>query len=144
MDRKLVVIQAWLSGTLLVVLASIFSVMTFHLAGAMFDFILVCIIAAFVYAFSLGLARSSPGFWKGLVTLLIVFAIAQTIAETVYVWKMDAIHDDAIESLAVAAWYLAASMAVGIAWYSAGYWASRAIMGKGEGKGGKAGQSAPG
>jgi riboflavin transporter FmnP len=125
MVRNEWVMKSALSVCLLSALAWLFSVLTFHLVRETSYFLLACAAAAVIYPLILGVTRAGMGFWNGLLLLLLILLLAQTFAEGVYFWKMNAIHHDEGEAFVISLLYLGASFVAAALFYPLGFWVPR-------------------
>jgi hypothetical protein len=89
-----------------------------------FPYTYVWAIASFAYPFCLVLADTRTGFWKGLLTILLISVVAQAFEAVVYLLRTKGFQHHDSDTVVLLAFYLIGPLATAAVWYPIGYLAS--------------------
>jgi hypothetical protein len=89
-----------------------------------YPFVYVWAIAAFMYPFCLGFIGAPSAFWKGLLMILTIPAIAQLVECIVYLLRTNGFKNYDYDSVVLFGFYLIGPLGASVFWYPLGYLAS--------------------
>lgn len=81
-------------------------------------------IAAFSYPLCLALMHTRTGFWKGLLTILLISVIAQAVEAVVYLLRTNGFQHGDTDTVLWLGFYLIGPLASAAVWFPIGYLAS--------------------
>jgi len=86
-----------------------------------YPYVYMWAIAPFLYPFCLSLAHIETCFWKGLLTILLIPVMAQTLECALYLFKTNGFQSHDFETVFWFSFYLIGPLCSAIIWYPIGY-----------------------
>jgi len=127
MSNKANMVSAVINICAVSVLSYAFTILSFKPLSDVTGFVLVCVIASFVYPCLFAVTGSEMGYWRGSLSFLLIMVVAQVVGFAAYALKTHAIQHGDRESLYPFGIYLAASVVIAVLLYSLGYWVSSCL-----------------
>jgi hypothetical protein len=86
-----------------------------------YPYVYIWVIAALSYPFCLGFTGQKTGFWKGLLIIVAIPALAQLIECVVYLLRTNGFRNYDYDSVVLFGFYLIGPLGASILWYPLGY-----------------------